>query len=51
MNEKENEKMTLYTLLKGPISGHNFVLGLFFTTAAGVLVGFIIGQVIYHLLH
>lgn len=50
MNKKENEKMTLYTLLKGPISGHNFVLGLFFTTAAGVIVGFLIGQAIYHLL-
>jgi hypothetical protein len=46
MNKKENEKMTIYTLLKGPISGHNFVLGLFFTTAAGVIVGFLIGQVI-----
>lgn len=43
--------MTLFTLFKGPILGHNFVLGLFFTTAAGVLVGFIMGQVIYHLLH
>jgi len=42
--------MSLFTLLQGPITGHNFVLGLFFTTAAGVLLGYIIGQVIYYLL-
>lgn len=50
LDEKENNNMSLLTLFKGPISGHNLILGIFFTTAAGVIVGYIMGQVIYHLL-
>lgn len=51
MKKGENDKMTLFTLLEGPISGHNFILGLLFTTAASVIVGFVLGQVIYYLLN
>ncbi len=50
MDNKENKKMSLITLLSGPVEGHNLVLGAFFTTTAGVIVGFIIGQLIYQLL-
>gem|GEM_PF-1629858 len=49
MKDKENGIMTLLSLLKGPVSGHNLVLGIFFTTAAGVILGFMIGQIAYHL--
>lgn len=50
LDNKENKKMSFLTLLSGPVQGHNLVLGTFFTTAAGVIVGFVIGQLIYQLL-
>jgi hypothetical protein len=50
LKDKEQDKMSLLTLLRGPVAGHNLVLGVFFTTAAGVIVGFLLGQIIYQLL-